>query len=134
MKKTIRSLILSSLLIFSFIGFCYAADVTLAWDANIPAPDGYRLFQRLSTDAGYNYNNPIWTGPETTTTVRDLLPGKTYFFVVRAFVEDNESGDSNEVDFMAPVSNPVNLRIVIEVGVYIDQNGKATVLVSSNQQ
>lgn len=84
------------LLIFS-ITQVSAGEVTLKWDANDPAPDGYMLFQR--TMAGtYDYAAPVWSGTETqrTLTVEDNVQ---LAFVVRAFVGNEQSGDSNEVIF-----------------------------------
>jgi hypothetical protein len=52
------------LLLFTAIPL-YAAQATLAWDANNPTPDGYRLYQRLE-GANYNYSAPVWTGSSTT--------------------------------------------------------------------
>ena len=80
-----------------------AAQVTLQWDPNTPAPDGYNLYQRVNGQS-YNYSNPV--NPSviigTTYTVSDLQDGATYFFVVRAKVGSDESGDSNEVQYVAP--------------------------------
>ena len=82
-----------------------AAQVTLQWDAATPAPDGYNLYQRISGEA-YDYASPVnpaaVTG--TTYTVEGLQDGITYFFVVRAFIGSQESGDSNEVVFTAPTT------------------------------
>lgn len=75
-----------------------AAQVTLQWDANDPVPDGYRLFQRVSGQA-YNYADPIVNTTATSCAVNGLEEGTTYYFVVRAFVGDDESSDSNEVAY-----------------------------------
>jgi chitinase len=82
-----------------------AAEVTLQWDANDPNPDGYRLFLRQA-GASYNYSNPLWSGTATTHGVQDLVSGTTYYFVVRAYIGDDESGDSNEVAYTPTVSEP----------------------------
>jgi chitinase len=38
-----------------------AVQVTLEWDANQPAPDGYRLYQ--SNDAhSFDYSSAVWSG------------------------------------------------------------------------
>jgi len=79
-----------------------AAQVVLQWDANNPTPQGYRIFQR-SENGQYNYLQPVWTGTATTTTIENLFEGVPYYFVARAFVGSDESGDSNEVMFIAPV-------------------------------
>ncbi len=77
-----------------------AAQVTLQWDANSPAPEGYRLYQRLSGQ-DYNYAAPVWNGAGTTCTIDGLAEGATYYFVVRAFDGSDQSGDSNEVQFLS---------------------------------
>ncbi len=86
-----------------------AAQITLAWDANEPTPDGYRLYQR-SAGESFDYDQPVWTGSTTTAPIDDLTEGLTYYFVVRAYVGSDESGDSNEVEYTPPVEDqsPVN--------------------------
>lgn len=113
--------------LFFSIGRAAAASVTLQWDANDPAPDGYRLFMRTD-GAEYNYETPIWTGTATTTTVDGLLPATLYYFVVRAHVAADESANSNEVDYKPPVPPPQNLRLQQEIAVYVDENGKVTLI------
>ncbi len=75
-----------------------AAEVTLAWDAITTTPEGYYLFQRTE-DEGYNYDQPCWTGADTTGTVSDLEWDTTYYFVARAYDGDDVSTDSNEVSY-----------------------------------
>ena len=132
--KCIKAVIIGAVLLLIFgVVYSYAAEVNLAWDPVTPAPDGYRIFQRLGSGAPYDYTKPAWEGTETTCTISDLLPGNTYFFVVRAFVNDVESGDSNEVNFIGSVPIPANLRISLEIGIYIDDNGKPSILISGVQ-
>jgi hypothetical protein len=73
-------------------------QVTLAWDANHPTPDGYRLFKRASGDS-YNYHNFTDAGLSTRHTVTGLSDDTTYHFVVRAYVGSKESGNSNETTY-----------------------------------
>jgi chitinase len=82
-----------------------AAQVTLQWDPNQTVPEGYNLYQRIDGQT-YNYSNPINPASisETTFTVNDLQEGVTYYFVVRAFIGSNQSGDSNEVVFSVPAA------------------------------
>jgi hypothetical protein len=75
-----------------------AAQATLAWDANEPAPDGYRLFQRTEGQS-YDYSAPVWSGTTTSAVVDSLTDGTDYYFVVRAYQGSDESGDSNEVSY-----------------------------------
>ena len=78
-----------------------AGDVTLAWDANTPAPDGYRLYSAPESQP-FVYTTPAWQGPATTCTLPDLPDGVTYKFVVRAYQGDIVSGDSNTVVYTVP--------------------------------
>lgn len=110
MKTTFFSKILLSLISVCLLlaSNAVAGSVTLAWDANQPAPDGYRLYQR--TDGGsYDYSSPVWQGAETSTTVDNISTGETCYFVVRAYQGTDESGDSNEVSYTATGPKPVAL-------------------------
>ena len=77
------------------------AEVNLAWDPNDPAPDGYRVYQRVDGQA-YDYTQPVWTGSNNTGTVYNLAYNTNYFFVVRAYAGTEESADSNEISFNEP--------------------------------
>jgi hypothetical protein len=79
-----------------------AAEVSLQWDANESPPEGYRAFYRTEGQP-YDYSAPAWNGTETTCTISDLAEGQTYYFVVRAYEGDTESGDSNEVSWQAAI-------------------------------
>ena len=108
--------VLFSILIYPSIAL--ADDVTLAWDASSGA-DGYRLFSREQGQS-YNFSSPDWEGTATTGTVTGLTQGTTYYFVVRAYNADGESGDSNEVSTtigstnQPPVLDPIGSRSVDE--------------------
>ena len=75
-----------------------AAEVTLAWDPVEPEPDGYRLYMRTEGGA-YDYDTALWYGQETSHIVTNVSDDMTSYFVVRAYVDDDESVDSNEVTF-----------------------------------
>jgi len=79
-------------------GLYAECQVTLAWDANHPTPDGYRLFQRASGES-YNYHIFTDVGLSTSHAVSGLSDNTTYHFVVRAYVGSQESGDSNEATY-----------------------------------
>jgi hypothetical protein len=106
MKRTIRSftkIFLVFIAIFAgCVTFAYSANVTLSWDANVPAPEGYRVFAREGSGS-YDYNNPLrtvlTTANITECTLIGLTEGTTYHFVVRAFDGDLESADSEEVSY-----------------------------------
>ena len=101
-KRPLIWIILAALALFGFVGLSHAAQVTLAWDANTPAPDGYRIYQRLH---GGSYGEPIWTGTDTTCTITGLAEG-SYYFVARAFRGAVESGNSNEVAALVEAPTP----------------------------
>ena len=77
-----------------------AANVTLRWDPNNPAPEGYRVFARRS-DQVYNYSRPDWEGAAATCTV-NLEDQTEYYFVVRAYDGSLQSPDSAEVPYTTP--------------------------------
>lgn len=79
-----------------------SASVSLRWDANVPAPEGYRVFAR-EAGGSYDYDHPIWEKSLTTCTLTGLTEGVTYFFVVRAYEGDLESVDSDEVSYTPPL-------------------------------
>lgn len=96
-----RMMIIAALLTLTLYALARADSVTLAWDANEPAAEGYRIFMRAEGTT-YDYTAPAWQGTGTTCTIADLSPGATYAFVARAFQGGNESGDSNEVVYTIP--------------------------------
>jgi hypothetical protein len=99
-----------SLLIVLLLGInCVsAAEVTVAWDANTPSPEGYRVFVRIGASS-YDYTSPVWEGPDTSTTL--VVPDNTLFHVVcRAYAGMYESADSNEISYAIVVA-PINLRL-----------------------
>ena len=72
------------------------STLTLAWDANSPAPEGYRVFQRTVPGA-YDRSSPVYDGTALTAKITGLEVGKTYAFVVVAYDGSKTSADSNEV-------------------------------------
>jgi hypothetical protein len=94
----LKVLFTSIALIAGSVGLGLSANVTLRWDANVPAPEGYRVFAREGSQA-YNYDNPIWEENNTTCTLIGLSEGVSYHFVVRAYDGELESADSAEVSY-----------------------------------
>jgi List-Bact-rpt repeat protein len=110
------------------------AEVTIAWDANDPAPDGYCIYQRAEGQS-YDYSQPCWTGPGTSGTVYNLDWDTTYYFVVRAYAETQESADSEEVSFFAESPAPTTYTISVSAGDHgsISPGGAVTVNQGSDQ-
>jgi chitinase len=103
-RMTRLSFILVPLLLLLATTAVTAASVSLRWDPNDPAPEGYRVFARKSGQA-YNFSQPDWEGTATTCTIGVLDGGTDCYFVVRAFDGDLESADSEEVKYTPPVTD-----------------------------
>lgn len=95
---------------FAFMAFglaatvAQAADVTLAWE-EVLDPDAalYRIYHR-EADGVYTFDTPVWEGDATSCTLTALIDGTTHYFVGRSVDSyGNESVDSNEIAFHAPV-------------------------------
>ena len=93
-------------LLISFPLIVSAAQVTLEWNGSQPAPEGYRVFKSLVK--GEYSGAPAWFGAQTACTLNDLQDNTTYFFVVRAYQGDVESGNSNEVEYYTVTTPPVD--------------------------
>jgi hypothetical protein len=132
MENQIRKAILLALVIafvaltlaFIMIGNADADQVTLQWDYNDPAPDGYLLYQRQD-DGTYNYGQAVVI-PGTTNDQGDIPPTLNtvtitglgvicnitdYYWVVRAYLDRSgtrdTSGDSNEVTMRVDWDCPI---------------------------
>jgi chitinase len=103
-RMTRLSFILVPLLLLLATTAVTAASVSLRWDPNDPAPEGYRVFARKSGQA-YNFSQPDWEGTATTCTIGVLDGGTDCYFVVRAFDGDLESADSEEVKYTPTVTD-----------------------------
>jgi len=100
--------------------FAGGQSVTLAWDANTPAPTGYRMFMR-DINGTYDYQTPVWDGTATTCTI-PVPDGSEVAFVVRAYLTSQdgtqtaESADSNEVTYLSEPMAPVDFVILSSNG------------------
>ena len=100
--------------------FTQAAQVSLAWDPNDPVPDGYRVFQH-SEGEPYDYSSPVWPRPgdnprAATCTIGNLADDTKYYFVVRAYIGDVESSDSQEVSFRTAAPTPSSYTLTAIAG------------------
>lgn len=119
----IRRLLYQALVIALIIfiqTIAHAANVTLAWDPNDPAPDGYSVFQRLEGQ-DYDYSSPVWPLPgdgstQTTCIIEGLEDDTSYYFVVRANVGGDVSGDSNEINHITGPPAPTVYTITADAG------------------
>ena len=110
-----RKLIILILTFIVLIADVYGtSQITLAWDANDPTPDGYRIFMRKENEV-YDYTKPIWDGQTTYAILTNLDDGTVHYFVVRAYNKVAESADSIEVKYISEtneikvITKPKNL-------------------------
>lgn len=125
-RKHLRKLyvfFLTSALLISVVISAYAAQVTLSWDTvNEPDVAGYKL--HYGEVAGI-YTNSIDTGKTTSSTLFDLVEGKTYYFAATSYDSNgNQSGYSNEVSKAIP--SGTNYSMVVST------NGTGTGTVSGS--
>ncbi len=94
-----------------FSNITFAADVTLAWDANTePDHAGHKLY--YGTSSGI-YTAQIDTGNVTTFTVPDLNNNPTYYFAATAYDEaGNESAYSEEISYTVTIVDTEFVNIV----------------------
>ncbi len=109
----------------------------MAWDPNIPTPEGYRIYQRPEGQA-YDYSRAVWTGTGSTATIDDLNDNQLYYFVARAYTGLDESADSNEITVLTAQSSPppvTTYTISVESGEYgsISPNDPVTVDAGNDQ-
>jgi chitinase len=81
-----------------------AASVTIRWDPNHPAPDGYRVFAR-KIDQAYDFSRPDWEGATASCTLHHLEGQYEYFFVIRAYDGALESSNSDEAHYVPPLTD-----------------------------
>ncbi len=110
------------------------AGVTVSWEENDPAPEGYRIYQRKQGEV-YDYDTPCWTGSETSGNVYNLDWETTYYFVVRAYDGAMQSPDSQEVSCVTPTIEPVRHTIMATAGEHgiLSPNGEVVVIEGTNQ-
>lgn len=87
-----------------FASAALAADVTLAWDVNQEADvAGYRIYYGTSSN---RYPNMIDAGNNTSGTITNLEPGRTYYIAATAYdTSDNESKFSQEIPYTVPFAD-----------------------------
>ena len=101
--ETSKFALLSTAMLFCFLGLANARDVTLAWTSD-PTVDGYKMYYKTGSP-GPPYDgieaaegdSPIDVGWTAEFTLRALSDNDDYYFVITAYNEYGESGYSNEV-------------------------------------
>ena len=103
-KKCFILIALLPLFLLPSVSGAWAADVTIAWDANTESDlAGYMLF--YGTTSG-SYPNSIDVGNTTEYTLTGLVEGTTYYFAAKAYdTSDNASDYSQELVYTVPSAN-----------------------------
>jgi len=103
-KKRFELIVLLPLYLFLAVSGVWAADVTIAWDANTePDIAGYIIFYGTSSGS---YPNSIDAGNTTEHTLTGLSEGTTYYFAAKAYnTSSNESDYSQELVYTVPIAN-----------------------------
>ncbi len=98
-KRTLGLFTLLFIMAIPVAGYALC-DATLKWGNGNDQIEGYYVFGREEGQE-YDYDEPWWQGDATfgECTIDELEEDKTYFFVIRAYIGDNVSADSNEARF-----------------------------------
>lgn len=113
-----KSLFLAMALIMAFATLSMSASVSLQWDPNTESDlAGYKLYYAADST---NFDNAtvIDVQNQTTTSVADLDPTKSYSFAVKAYnTAGMESAFSNVVTVLRCPTAPKNLKWTINITV-----------------
>ena len=113
--KTVRSLLLSMMLLLILICPAFAGSINLSWHPNTENDlKGYHLYFGESSRA---YGPPLNVGNQINYTLDGLENGTTYYLALTAIDNmDNESGFSGEIAITVSEDMPVELnRLQINV-------------------
>lgn len=99
-----RKMIIAIILLWSVVA--QAADVTLAWDASPDPVTGYIIFYgEKSVLTNPSTVKPV--GSVLQSVIVGLVSGRTYYFAIKAYYYNNESGFSNELVYTIPSSGNI---------------------------
>jgi hypothetical protein len=124
-------MLLMDFILFSQHSFGYEQSVILKWDQNEePNVVGYKLFYGNSSR---NYNIALDVGNQTEYIVKNLSPGKAYFFAIKAYNNcGNESDFSNEISITIDTSISMDSSIIGSgLENHKDSNKKITIPVAN---
>ena len=116
--------------IFSGPAQCFAAQVTLAWDANTdPSVAGYKLYYGKTSRT---YGTPVDVGKVTQYTLTGIEEGKNCYFAVTAYDSNrNESAFSTELEcFTLVPTQGVNGAISPSIAVVVSRGMSQTFTVT----
>ncbi len=105
--RNLLFIIFISILTYPTVASAAVVDITLAWNPSNDTTE-YKLFYR-EDGQNYNYNSPSLEGSGTTGTIYGLDELTTYHFVVRAYNDYGESGDSLPETYSPPSSPAIGL-------------------------
>jgi len=107
MKRLIGIWIVSIIFAMVISSVDAAEEPTLKWDASTGKVDGYTIYYGLESGV-YKHSEDVGNVTEllNIVTALGIHPNLTYFFVVRAYNTQGESGDSNETTYSVPAWEP----------------------------
>lgn len=82
------------------------ASIGLTWN-RAPEHSADTTYHVSVGEASGEYTRVVEAGTNTVVTIDNLEPGKTYFFMCRAFADGLYSEPSNEVSYTPPTGDPV---------------------------
>jgi len=115
---------LTILAVVAFPFLAQAGTVSVQWDHNStfdpalpdyeppanPGEKGYRVFMRVYNDGVYDYEAPIWEGEANEANNLTIPDNRVLAFVVRAYIGDQQSPDSDEVTYIY-LTGPTNVIV-----------------------
>ena len=116
MKRILTCL---AIILLAFASWANAADVTVAWDANDPAPAGYGIYWDTVNQIPFANVQDVTDG--TQHTITGLAENTTYYFAVDAYDADgNRSSYSNILEYTVEAEQviirvtdrPKNIKII----------------------
>lgn len=101
MSRNIKKLFIISLVAAFLLPYQALAEPYLAWDPSSGTVTGYRIYYGQSSGV-YPSNKEVGNVTQYSLSGLGLEENKTYHFVVRAYNDVGESGNSNEVSWSVP--------------------------------
>jgi hypothetical protein len=117
--QLVFSLLLTTLLLASPAS---ALEVTFSWTKNQEQVDGYRIYYKVDTQGGPEYNgtgtsggdSPIDVGDVASYTLSGLQENVQYYFAITAYAGTSESSYSDEIVVWTGDLLPPKIEAIIE--------------------